>query len=182
MDDPVKEIEDVVRSITEPYEASVIADNIEKYFTRDAQIFHPFINQPYSKDNGREDLKGIYKILRVQTIDNKIDFHAVMFNEDKTQGTIELTEHVCMRMNPLSRLRPSRASVRFLVRIDLKKCEDGKYRIYRQEDNFPSDLTQSGFAAAIPGMGTLNTIIKSTAGYATAKLGRFFLAYGWFGP
>lgn len=118
-------------------------------------------------------------------------------------GASELTEHVTMRLNPLSRLRSSRTAVRFLVRIDLKKCDDGKYRIYRsvkviswvlkcevwwisgmnrQEDNFPSDLTQSGFAAAIPGMGTLNTIVKSTAGFTTAKLGRFLLAYGWFGP
>ncbi|KAH9808889.1 hypothetical protein DFH28DRAFT_1134648 [Melampsora americana] len=182
MDDPVKEIEDVVRSVTEPYEASVIAANIDKYFTRDAQIFHPFINQPYSKENGREDLKGIYKMLRVQTIDNKIDFHAVMFNEDKTRGTIELTEHVTMRLNPFPRPSSSRPAVRFLVRVDLRKGEDGKYRIYRQEDNFPSDLTQSGFAASIPGLGTLNNLIKSTAGFATAKLGRFFLTYGWFGP
>lgn len=182
MDDPVKEIKDVVRSITEPYEAGVIVANIDKYFTRDAQIFHPFINQPYGKDNGREDLKGIYKMLRVQTINNKIDFHAVMFNEDKTQGTLELTEHVTMRMNPLSRMSSSQTAVRFLVRIDLRICEDGKYRIYRQEDNFPSDITQSGFAAAIPGLGTLNTMVKTAAGFATSKLGRFFLAYGWFGP
>ncbi|EGG11320.1 uncharacterized protein MELLADRAFT_90789 [Melampsora larici-populina 98AG31] len=182
MDDPVKEIEDVIRSITEPYEATTLAENIEKYFTRDAQVLHPFINQPYSQDNGMEDLKGIYKILRVQSLDNKIEFHAVMFNEDKTEGTIELTEHMTMRMNPIARLTSSRAAVRFIVRISLRKCEDGKYRIYRQEDNFPSDLTKSGVATPIPGLGSLNSAIKSFTGFATVKLGRFLLAYGWFGP
>ncbi|KAH9808888.1 hypothetical protein DFH28DRAFT_992757 [Melampsora americana] len=182
MDNPVKEIEYVVRSITEPYEAKVLAQNIEEYFTPDAQIFHPFINQPYSKDNGREDLKGIYKMLRVQSIDNKIEFHAVMFNEDQTQGTIDLTEHMTMRLNPIARLTSSRVAVRFIVRISLRKCEDGKYRIYRQEDNLPSDLTKSGFAAPIPGLGTLNSLVKGSAGFVTAKLGNFLLAYGLFGP
>lgn len=182
MDDPVKQIEDVVRSITEPYEAKVITDNVEKYFTRDAQLLYPFLNQPYSKDNGREDLKGFYKLLRVQTIDNKIEFHAVMFNADKTEGTIELTEYVTWRFNPIARLRSTQAAVRFIVRISLRKCEDGKYRIYRQEDNFPTDLTKSGWAAVIPGLGTLNSVVKNLNGFMWAKWGRFLLAYGWFGP
>lgn len=36
MDDPVTQIRDVVKSITEPYQASVICENVDKYFTEDA--------------------------------------------------------------------------------------------------------------------------------------------------
>lgn len=181
MDDPVKQIVDVVRSLAESYEARVIAENIEKYFTQDAQIFHPFLNQPYNRENGREDLKGIYKMFRVNSINNKIDFHAVMFNEDMTQGTIELTEHYNFRLNPLSRLYSPRPTVRFLVRIELRKCEDGLYRIYRQEDNISTDITRSNIAALIPGLPTSNSVVKGSIGFAVAKLGRFLLAYDWFG-
>lgn len=179
MDNPVAEIRDVVRSITEPYEASIIASNVRKYFTTDATIEHPVLNQPASV-NGRDDLEGIYKMLRVMTVNNKIDFHAVMFNEDMTQGAIDLTEWINFRWNPF--MSSTKLPARLLVRIDLKKCEDGKYRIWRQQDNFPSDLTQSGQARLIPGLSTLNNIVKTTVAIMTAKIGRVLLSRGWLGP
>ncbi|EGG01730.1 uncharacterized protein MELLADRAFT_110778 [Melampsora larici-populina 98AG31] len=114
MDNPVAEIEDVVRCITEPADASIIVKNVEKYFTHDARIYHPLFNQPYSQENSLEDLKGIYAML--------------------------------------------------------------------QDDNFPSDLTISGFSKMLPGLTTLNDCMKGTAGFIAAKLGRFLLARGWFGP
>ncbi|KAG0146974.1 hypothetical protein CROQUDRAFT_715265 [Cronartium quercuum f. sp. fusiforme G11] len=182
MDDPVVEIEDVVRSLTEPSEATAIAKNVEKYFTPSAYITHPFFNQPRT-GNGRKDLVGIYRMLRVFTLNNKIEFHAVMFNGDKTQGTIELTEHVTMRLNPISRYFGVREGVRFLVRIDLEKSpEDGKYRISRQDDNFPSDLTTSGIHRSFPGLSVLNNVVKGTIGFLAAKLGRILLSQGWLGP
>ncbi|KAH9810976.1 hypothetical protein DFH28DRAFT_1063814 [Melampsora americana] len=181
MDNPIAEIKDVVRSITEPYEASTIAKNVEKYFTRDAYILHPAFNQPHTS-NGRDDLVGIYKMLRVLTIDNKIEFHAVMFNEDMTQGTIELTEYVTMRWSPISRYFSRRNRLHFLVRIDLRKCSDGKYRIWRQHDNLATDLAMCGVSDDIPGLSFVSNVIKSTLGVITGKLGRFLLTRGWLGP
>ncbi|EGG05227.1 uncharacterized protein MELLADRAFT_107814 [Melampsora larici-populina 98AG31] len=129
MDNPVTQIEDVVRSITEPYSARVIADNIEKYFTRDAQLIHPTINQPYN-----------------------------------------LTEHVTAR-SPIIRCFSKGGTVRLIVKISMKKCEDGKYRIYRQEDNAPTDLTRGGWPiASIPGLSLINDLVKGTAGFMIAKL------------
>ncbi|KAH9814464.1 hypothetical protein DFH28DRAFT_309761 [Melampsora americana] len=180
MENPVTEIEDVVRSITEPYSAKVIAQNIDKYFTRDAKIIHPTINQPYSKDNGREDLKGIYKMFRTQTIDNKIIFHAVMFNHDKTECAIDLSEQVTTR-NPILRYISTGGTVRLIVKVSMRECEDGKYRIYLQEDNAPTDLTRGGWPiASIPGVAFLNDLIKYSAGFWISKLGLFLYDRGWF--
>ncbi|KAH9822404.1 hypothetical protein DFH28DRAFT_452496 [Melampsora americana] len=176
MDNPVAEIEDVVRSITEPADASIIVKNVGKYFTKDAQIFHPLFNQPYSKEHGLEELKGLYSMLRFGSKRGKIDFNSVMFNEDMTRGFIDLFETGEKRhATPIN-------SARFLVIIYLRKCEDGKYRIYRQDDNFPSDLTISGFSKMLPGLTTFNDYFKGTAGFIAAKLGSFLLARGWLGP
>jgi len=179
MENPVAEIRDVVRSITEPYEATEIAKNVEKYFTNDAYIIHPILNQPQTS-NSREDLIGIYKMLRVTTVNNKIEFHSVMFNEDMTRGALDLTEYLTARWNPL--LKSHLVPARFLVFIDLRKCEDGKYRICRQHDNFPSDLTMSGQGQFIPGLSLLNDLVKGSIGFFAGRLGRLLLARGWFGP
>ncbi|EGG01560.1 uncharacterized protein MELLADRAFT_110929 [Melampsora larici-populina 98AG31] len=129
MDNPIAEIKDVVRSITEPYEATTLAKNVEKYFTADAYILHPAFNQPHTV-NGRDDLVGIYKMLCAY----------------------------------------------------LRKCSDGKYRIWRQHDNLATDLAMSGVSDDIPGLSFVSNVIKSTLGVITGKLGRFLLSRGWLGP
>ncbi|EGG08405.1 uncharacterized protein MELLADRAFT_105052 [Melampsora larici-populina 98AG31] len=141
MNNPVKELTEVVRSITEPYEASEIIKNVDKYFTEDAYILHPIINQAL-RFRGKENLKGIYKFFRVMTINNKIEFDAVMFNQDHTKATLELTEELEIRLLPRG-IWPRR--IKFLIRVDLEKSPtDSKYRIKRQNDNFVSDIASSG--------------------------------------
>lgn len=111
-----------------------------------------------------------------------------------------------MRLSPIARYFSKVTPIRFLVRIDLKKCADGKYRIYRsvyisksfpqtchlasddvkpifrQHDSFPNDLTMSGYASILPGLATVNDVVKNTLGFMMAKLGRFLLSRGWLGP
>lgn len=78
MQDPVHEIRSVISSITEPREAAVILANVDKYFTATASIIHPMFNSP--KQAGREGLKAAYKMLRVLTINNKMEYHVVAFD------------------------------------------------------------------------------------------------------
>ncbi|PLW55511.1 hypothetical protein PCANC_02092 [Puccinia coronata f. sp. avenae] len=141
MENPRIEIQDVVRSITEPQDPVTVLANIDKYFTEDAYILHPLVNQPEFA-RGRDNLKAMYFLYRKGSFDNKIHFHAVMFSEDLNQCTLELTQDVRAGLHrwismPLQ-------SVRFLVRVDLRQEADGKYRICRQHDNFISDLRMSG--------------------------------------
>ncbi|EGG07052.1 uncharacterized protein MELLADRAFT_116341 [Melampsora larici-populina 98AG31] len=174
MDNPVAEVEEVIRSVTEPYPASVLAANVEKYFTEDAVLRHPFLVA-----KGREAIKGIYKIVRVQTVNQKIDFHAVMFNEDKTQITIDLTEHMNTR---LCSYRCSRVSIRLLVRLHLVQGTDRKYRIRKQEDNFSSDTGVVGILLPfMPGFSLLGSLVRVLIGFGIGKIGRFLLSRGWLG-
>lgn len=174
MDNPVAEICDVVRSITEPPEASTILANIDKYFSEDAFIVHPFIIQPEFA-RGKEFLKGIYKLFRMGTINNKITFHAVMFNEEKTQCALELTEYVELRHIPVSYCSPKK--VRFLVRVDLRLEADGKYRIWRQHDNVISSL----LGVLLPGFNIVNTVTRQVGGCWTACLGNLMIKKSWGG-
>jgi len=175
MDDPVAEIRDVIRALTEPYKATTLAENVEKFFTKDAILQHPFLT--ISQDqNSREAIKGVYKILRVNSLDQKIQFHAVMFNEDKTQVAIDLTEHMKSR----HRLRSNNMALRLIVLLDLVKEEDGKYRISRQEDNFPSNIPMFG-SSFIPGLTTIYNTLRCVSGYMTGLVGNFLLPRGWLG-
>jgi len=87
MENPRAEIQDVVRSITEPQDAETVLANVDKYFTKDAYLLHPVVNQP-EFSRGRDNLKALYYIFRKISYGNKIIFHAVMFSEDLTQCTL----------------------------------------------------------------------------------------------
>lgn len=43
MEDPQFDLRTVVRSITEPREASELLANVDRYFTSDAMIVHPML-------------------------------------------------------------------------------------------------------------------------------------------
>ncbi|KAH9472630.1 hypothetical protein MJO28_001509 [Puccinia striiformis f. sp. tritici] len=166
MDNPRLQIQDVVRSITEPQDTQTVLENVDKYFTEDAFILHPMVNQPQFA-RGRDNLKAIYYIFRKGSRNNKIHFHAVMFSEDLTQCTLELTEDVIAGFVT----RP--ASVRFLVRVDLRLEPDGKYRICRQHDNFISDIAMSGIPL-FPGASFVSDMIKSSGALWCIIVGRYF--------
>ncbi|KAA1100388.1 hypothetical protein PGT21_036023 [Puccinia graminis f. sp. tritici] len=174
MEDPVKELPEVVRKITEPYAATEIVHNVDKYFTDDAYLLYPMINQPHTK-NGKSSLKGIYKLFRVLTINNQIEFHAVMFSEDKLKATIELSETLQGRFIPVW------FKLRFLSRVDLRQEADGKYRICKQEDNYPNDLKRAGLEI-IPGLATALAVLKLVLALVSALVGNFYLDRGLFGP
>ena len=83
-------------------------------------------------------------MLRVLTINNKIEFHAVAFDiHDSTHQTclMDLTEHLQLRLIP-PMLR-STIRFRFFVRADLVKGSDDLWRISRQIDNLPSGKIDS---------------------------------------
>ncbi|EGG12733.1 uncharacterized protein MELLADRAFT_70466 [Melampsora larici-populina 98AG31] len=179
MEDPVKEIRDVVRGVTEPYAASEIAKNIEKYYTTDAIIQH-LVGELARGPNSRDQLVGLYKIFRMFTIDQKIWFHSVMFNEDLTSCAIDLTEDFYFRNIPIIRSRIFKG--RLLVILDLKKFEDGKYRISRQFDIPISDVTLFGLVSQIlPGVGEVSRLVRETTTAWAGKMGNLFLSLGWFG-
>ncbi|KAI9620068.1 hypothetical protein KEM48_008343 [Puccinia striiformis f. sp. tritici PST-130] len=230
---------EVVRMITEPYEATEIVRNVNKYFTEDAYLLYPMVNQPYTKQ-GKTKLIGLYKLLlsktyyygscyhekgyyslvpdlgrayRMLTINNQIEFHAVMFSEDKLKAAIgtylicvprslgasSMNSRVCCRylqrqMSVLTivynleltetlqgRFIPIWFRLRFISRVDLRKEKDGKYRICKQEDNYPNDLKRAGLEI-IPGLATFLDVCKFLLGLLAASIGNYYLENNLFGP
>jgi len=79
---------------------------VDKYFTADATLVYPLLNSP--KGSGREGVKSAYKMLRVLTYGNKINFDVVAFDRIKSikgtefmSGYLDLTESLKFRTVPL---------------------------------------------------------------------------------
>ncbi|KAG0144509.1 hypothetical protein CROQUDRAFT_47220, partial [Cronartium quercuum f. sp. fusiforme G11] len=176
----VIKLKDAIRSCTEP-SPRVIAENIDKLFTHDAVLLHPYLNLTRISC-GRNMMKGLYTWLRVILDNNKVEFHTIMFNEDQTQAFIELTQEANFRFmgKTLTLKKIPKFRMRFLVTIHMRKESDGKYRIFRQEDNFPTDLARAGITF-IPGLALFSNGIKAFNAILYGILGQIVLYKGWFG-
>ncbi|OAV86377.1 hypothetical protein PTTG_12110, partial [Puccinia triticina 1-1 BBBD Race 1] len=98
-----------------------------------------------------------------------------MFSEDRLNATVDLTETLESRFAPCIK-----AKLHFITRVDMRKESDGKYRICRQEDNYPNDLQRSGIPLFwIP---TITATYKIVAGTIISYVGRFLLEKDWLGP
>ncbi|SGY68853.1 BQ5605_C004g02924 [Microbotryum silenes-dioicae] len=83
MENPASEIRNVVRKITEPRESAKILASVDRYFSDDSVIVHPMLNSPRAQ--GKHGVKAAYRMLRALTLNNKIEYHAVAF-EDVTKS------------------------------------------------------------------------------------------------
>ncbi|KAL8279239.1 hypothetical protein RQP46_008276 [Phenoliferia psychrophenolica] len=177
MEDPVNQIRDVVRRITEPRDARTILKHVDQYFAEDATIVHPMLNSPAKA--GREGVKAAYKMLRVLTLNNHIDFHAVGFDrivlrkgQEHQTGLIDLTESLQLRFLPLPTSLNPTLHIRFLVRIDLTKSpSDGLWYITKQEDNLPSDFGSTGIRLLPFDLADVSNTLKWACGMGTLAAG-----------
>ncbi|PLW06424.1 hypothetical protein PCANC_04293 [Puccinia coronata f. sp. avenae] len=176
MENPIEELEHVVRSLLEVEHTSEVFANIDKYFTEDAQILYFNLSQIYTR-NGRENLKAAYQVSRALGFGIKITMHAVMVNKEQTQATLDLTQSVRVRLMPIDSVN---VVCNFIVRLGLRKsAQDNKYRIYLQDDNFPTDLTQSGLP--LPRFILVTSdLIKAFIWLFVVAWGRFFMLLGIF--
>ncbi|GAA6043056.1 hypothetical protein JCM8097_005137 [Rhodosporidiobolus ruineniae] len=171
MQNPNAEIRRVVRELAEPDDSQQMLAAVEKYFAPDAQIFYPVFNSP--KAAGIEGVKSAYKMLRVLTYGNNIDFHMVAFDlitvdkgVEKMKGAIDFTENLKVRLPLPDRFNPVRCirflsfswtvltpgfpscqwlHFRFITRIDLvKNPNDDRWYVQKQEDSLPQNLSAEG--------------------------------------
>lgn len=119
MEDPQLDIRNVVRNLTEPRDADVMLATVDRYFSADARIIHPMLNSP--SEHGKEGVKAAYKMLRVLTIGNKINFHCIGFDRvqvkkgvERQTGLLDLTESLTLRFLPLSDKYNPVFNIRFL--------------------------------------------------------------------
>ncbi|KAI9631635.1 hypothetical protein KEM48_014566 [Puccinia striiformis f. sp. tritici PST-130] len=163
MDNPIDELEHVVRSVTEILYGRCTIDVL--------QLIPNLLQEWSSKP------QGAYQVSRALGFGIKIDIHSVMVNKEQTEATIDLTQSVRVRLVPIDSVN---VVCNFIVRLGLRKCrEDNKYRIYRQQDNFPTDLTQCGLP--LPQfIRVINDVIKALAWLFVVTWGRIFIMLGIF--
>lgn len=93
-----------------------------------------------------------------------------MFNDDMTQCTLDLTEEG--RAGIMTSILTKKRALHFLVRLDLRKDADGKYRIWRQLDIVLGDY---GMLRSIlfPQGSMVNQFIKACCAVWTILFGRY---------
>lgn len=175
MENPQEELACVVLSLTERHTTAEVFQSIDRYFTQDATLNYPFFNQIYSR-NGRENLKAAWQWRQTFTFMDRTEFNAVMVSKDQTEATLDITQTIVFRLLPV---RAFNARVNYIVRVGLRRCEDGKYRIYRQQDNLPTDLTQSGLP--LPQfVRIINDVIKAALWLYVVFIGHILILLGIF--
>jgi len=175
MENPQEELACVVLALTEERTSAEAFRTIDRYFTPDATINNPVFNQIYSR-NGRENLKAAYQWRQTFTFMDRTEFNAIMVNKDQTEATLDIFQTLGFRLLPVKAFN---ARVNYIVRVGLRKCEDGKYRIYRQQDNLPSDLTQSGLP--LPQfVRVISDVIKAVVWLNVVVIGHILILLGIF--
>ncbi|GAA5856825.1 hypothetical protein JCM3766R1_004392 [Sporobolomyces carnicolor] len=106
MQSPQNEIRRVVRELVESERSVDILAAVDRYFARDAQIVYPLLNSPRSA--GVEGVKAAYKMLRVLTYDNSIDFNATCWDRIRVvkgveyqTGLLDVVETLKFRLVPV---------------------------------------------------------------------------------
>ncbi|POW11512.1 hypothetical protein PSTT_05267, partial [Puccinia striiformis] len=169
MDDPVNQIKGVIRSLIEPYRHRVIAENVSNPFKSDSQFVTKKIDlslpmqlsltlygsvqrfkiqdmrKEYIRNNSSDLTTCIVHFVpdvysRLFSINNRVDFQGVMFDETKEHCTIaRRNDGFNLTLQDLSSIK-----IRVLIRVDLTKGADGKYLISKERSNIPTDLKMIG--------------------------------------
>ncbi|GAA5901894.1 uncharacterized protein JCM6883_000429 [Sporobolomyces salmoneus] len=183
MQSPQNEIRRVVRELVESEKSTDMLAAVEKYFAPDAEIVYPLLNSPRS--SGREGVKACYKMLRVLTYGNKVEFNATCWDRirivkgvEHQTGFLDLVETLKFRAPVPEFMNPS-FSIRFLIRVDLRKDSNDLWHIVKQEDSIPTDFASTGLRL-FPFDREISNAIKFTTGLGTLVVGSTLTRLGWF--
>lgn len=133
MEYPASEIPQVVELLCAATSADVQAAAFERYFTPDAAFSHPIVRVS-SSPKSRNYVLGIYQWYRIMSPNLKIHVNHVTYDKDLEMLILDATQEFHIRFNPFG---PMPANL--VVRLHLRKGEDGKYRIKQQEDFYHPD-------------------------------------------
>ncbi|KAI5479696.1 hypothetical protein MNV49_002955 [Pseudohyphozyma bogoriensis] len=179
MEDPAFQIRTVVKQLVEPVGYGDMCQAVDRYFHPKATIVHPMLNSP--QQLGREGVKAAYRMLRVLTYDNKMEFRTVGVDRaDTTTVTdpnghekgvetqvllLDMIEHLKIRVFPVPEWMNPTIHLRFLTRVELQRENGGLWLITKQEDNLPTDLAATGLPTF--GLKYVSDAIKMIAGGGT---------------
>ncbi|KAF8632713.1 hypothetical protein AX15_001736 [Amanita polypyramis BW_CC] len=143
MQDPVREIKDVVLQLTSD-SPDVQRDAVYKYYAPDAGFRHP-LSHVEPGVLSREYILGIYQWYRVVSPNVSIRVDNVVYDKPHNVLLLDIFQSFHLFLLPIEP-----APSRFLARLTLKE-EDGTHRIVMQEDFFhPDDLAALIFPPVAP--------------------------------
>ncbi|KAI9823853.1 MAG: hypothetical protein M1826_007599 [Phylliscum demangeonii] len=133
MEDPVKEIATVVRSLTQT-PADLQRQTIERFFLPDASFIHPFCRTG-SFPNSRWAIWRIYRWYKILSPRIEITINGIAFDQDHSRLYVDISQIFSPWYLPFYRAHP-----RLVAVIDLEYNEQRRlYFIKRQNDLYQVD-------------------------------------------
>ncbi|GJE95990.1 hypothetical protein PsYK624_121830 [Phanerochaete sordida] len=177
MDDPQKDIPDVVNAVTASINADIQKAAVLRYYAPDAAFRHPLC-RVWPGPNSRNAILGILQWYRVMSPILKIDVPSYTYDSEKREAYIEVVQVFHIRYSPLA-AHPAR----LIVHLRLKPGADDPnlLQIAEHEDFYhPEDLMALVLPPLIPlvqlllWFGTIFSLIgarffQTTLGYWKVK-------------
>ena len=113
MEDPAKEIADVVRGLVEKPTLKRQAAVLQKYFTSDVQFYHFYINT----NGGLKDLTAIYQMAELIVNYQGVEFQKIIYDEKANS--------MALRMSVFTRpwgILPL-TTLKFFTMLELQDCK-----------------------------------------------------------
>ncbi|KAL5480501.1 hypothetical protein ACEPAI_1771 [Sanghuangporus weigelae] len=155
MNDPRNEITSVVKSLCLAKSISEQRAAIHRYFTPDAGFLHPLCTVRPAPGS-RDEIAGIYEWYRDMSPDISLEVESFVYDESQAVAYLNVVQSFRIFLSPFS-ARPAR----LLVKVTLRKNEDGKYYIIQQEDYYqPEEILH----LMLPFLAPPLTYIKRLAG------------------
>ncbi|CEH13503.1 hypothetical protein CBOM_01423 [Ceraceosorus bombacis] len=177
MQDPAREVKNVVKGLIEAPTAAAQSKVLKTYFAPDASFDHPLCavaSSPNSRDGG---VLPIYQWLRCMFTPH-IDVHSVALDKDNNKLYIDATQTLVPSISLLAAIRAP--ACRLIVVLFLQRGADGRFYIKRQEDYYEPQVLPG---LIFPGLSPLIQIVKLIIGFNCWVL-TFIIGYtlGWWNP
>ncbi|KAK7683048.1 hypothetical protein QCA50_013720 [Cerrena zonata] len=170
MEDPAREIEHVIQSLTATSDPDVQKEAVERFYAPNAEFRHPLCTVP-SSPTSRDALLGIFQWYRVMSPTIKLETRSVTYDSQKDELFVECVQEFHIRFSPF---HP--APSRLLVHLKLKRSDTNPSLhviTYHEDFYHPEDLTALILPPLVPiirGMLLIGTIASNI----NSRIGAFF--------
>ncbi|KIJ47847.1 hypothetical protein M422DRAFT_28647 [Sphaerobolus stellatus SS14] len=144
MQDPEREIGNIVLQLTTSTDADKQQAAIDRYFTHDASLDHPVVKVNPSIDS-RQSILHIFVFYRFGSSRSKLQVLDVVYNPDSMKIFVNISHEMSQFFNPFA---PTHGNM--LVQLDLVK-RNKLYYIKVQNDYYmPEELVSLNFPFFVP--------------------------------
>ena len=175
MDNPPAEIADAINACAAAANPDSQIEAFNNYFTPDASFIHPACYVPSAPDSLKRVI-GIYIFYRIAIPHTAFTIQSVGWDEDSGKLFVDLIQHPWMRGTTwITGWRPT---IEMHVHLWLRKNDEGKWRIYKQEDT----IQPFTFMLAFPGISYIGQALFWICQHAGLLGAYIFTTLGFWQP